>query len=163
MKAPQLVTCYDIKGNAYQVPADQLTFRPAVYGVIIQDEKILLSRQWEGYDFPGGGINLGESNQVALRREVYEETGLEVDVGRVLFANSSFFKMPEHGKNVHSIHMYYACEVTGGALSTAHFDEHEKQYAKMAEWVPIDRFSQLKFYTSADAGEILAAYKRNSQ
>jgi ADP-ribose pyrophosphatase YjhB (NUDIX family) len=152
------VICKDIEGNEYSVAADQLTFRPAVYAVIIQDGNILLSKQWDGYDFPGGGINLGESNTDAVAREVFEETGLSVAVHQILYVNNSFFKMPHTKKYVHSIHMYYACRVTGGELSTANFEEFEKQYASMAEWVPLNTFKNLKFYTSANAQEILDTY-----
>jgi 8-oxo-dGTP pyrophosphatase MutT (NUDIX family) len=70
------IICKDIKGNEYAVPVEQLSFRPSVYGIIIQEGKILLSKQWDGYDFPGGGIKLGETIEQALLREVKEETGL---------------------------------------------------------------------------------------
>lgn len=155
------VICKDIEGESYSVAANQLTFRPAVYAVIIQDGKILLSKQWDGYDFPGGGIKLGESNMATLAREVFEETGLLVEVQKILFANNSFFKMPQMKKYVHSIHLYYQCSVTGGELTTANFEEDEKQYASMAQWVPLETFKNLKFYTSANAQEILDAYKIN--
>ena len=55
------ITCLDIKGNKSKVPVSKLTFRPSVYGVIIKNGSILLSRQWDGYDFPGGGIKIGET------------------------------------------------------------------------------------------------------
>ena len=154
------VVCSDIAGKQYTIAVEQLSFRPAVYAVIIQDERILLSKQWDGYDFPGGGINLGESNVDAVKREVFEETGLQVRVDRIVSVNNSFFKLPYAEKFVHSIHMYYACTVVGGELSTAHFDANEKKYAELAEWIPIAQFEQLKFYTSASAHEILAAYNR---
>ncbi|MDA1079835.1 MAG: NUDIX domain-containing protein [bacterium] len=158
---PNTVVCHDIDGKAYPIPSDQLTFRPAVYAVIIQNDQILLSKQWDGYDFPGGGINLGESNVAAVTREVREETGLDIEAGRVLFANNSFFKLPYKEKFVHSIHMYYSCKVIGGELSVQNFDEQEKKYASLAEWVPLDSFAKLKFYTSANAQDILDAYFRS--
>jgi 8-oxo-dGTP diphosphatase len=101
MKKTREVTCEDIEGKTYQVPSDKLTFRPAVYGVIIQDGKILLSKQWDGYDFPGGGIDLGEDTETALIREVKEETGVDVEVGRIVYSSNSFFKLPFKEKFVH--------------------------------------------------------------
>ena len=37
----QLITCEDIQGNLYEVDSSELKFRPAVYGIIIKDGKIL--------------------------------------------------------------------------------------------------------------------------
>lgn len=58
--------------------------RVGVYGVIIADDKILLIRQGQGpftdkFDFPGGGIEWGETPEQALRREFIEEIAVEFD------------------------------------------------------------------------------------
>lgn len=155
---PTLVTCEDINGNSYQVSVEDLSFRPAVYGVIIKDKKILLSKQWDGYDFPGGGIELGEPTKNALIREVKEETGLNVKMGKILHCEHSFFKLPYKGNFVHSIHMYYECEITGGELSTVFLDEQEKQYAGQPEWVELSKINDIKIYSSGDVNKILANY-----
>ncbi len=158
-KNPTQVTCIDIEGKTYQVSSDKLTFRPAVYGVIIKDDEILLSKQWGGYDFPGGGIDLGEGTEAALQREVMEETGMMVSVGGILHCQHSFFKLPFEGAFVHSIHMYYQCFLTGGELSTAFFDEHEKKYAEMPEWVPLAKIPELTIYSSVDPQRVLAGVR----
>ncbi len=65
---------------------------PVVAGVIRSHNKVLiglrpenhsLAGQWE---FPGGKIESGEGPEEALRREMREELGIEVDVGRLLLA-----------------------------------------------------------------------------
>jgi 8-oxo-dGTP diphosphatase len=154
------VICEDIQGNEYQVPVSDLTFRPAVYGVIVKDGQILLSKQWDGYDFPGGGIELGESISGALVREVKEETGLKVKVGKVLHCENSFFKLPFKGNFVHSIHLYYRCEIISGELSTKYLDEQEKQYAGKPEWVALEDLANLKIYSSVNAQDILQKLER---
>lgn len=58
--------------------------RIGVYGVVIDKSKILTVRQKRGpydgkLDFPGGGIEFGESAEVALRREFAEEVAMEFD------------------------------------------------------------------------------------
>lgn len=56
--------------------------RIGAYGVVMNEEKILAVRQKHGpfagkLDFPGGGIEFGESAELALRREFAEEVGME--------------------------------------------------------------------------------------
>lgn len=157
-KTPKQVICEDIEGKTYQVDTQELTFRPAVYGVIVQNGKILMSKQWDGYDLPGGGIELGESTEAALVREVKEETGLNVKVGSILGCEHSFFKLPFKGNFVHSIHLYYECEVVGGELSTEFFDEQEKQYADKPEWIDVGRLKDLTIYSSCDISKVLENY-----
>lgn len=150
------VVCKDINGNEFKVSADKLVFRPSVYGVIIENGKILLSKQWDGYDIPGGGVDIGEAIEDALKREVKEETGLDVEVGKVVACENSFFKLPfGEDKFVHSILIYYLCKRVGGELTIENFDEHEKEYADMPEWISIENIENIKFYNSVDSVKII--------
>ncbi len=149
------VTCEDIKGNKYKVFTDKLTFRPAVYGVIVKDGKILLSKQWDGYDFPGGGIELGESIKDALIREVKEETGFDIEMRNIIHCENSFFKLPFKGNFVHSIHMYYECCILGGKLSTEFLDDQEKEYVGKPEWINLNKINKIKVYSSVETSKVL--------
>lgn len=154
------VKCLDIFGKEYEVKISELTFRPAVYGVIIKDNKVLLLKQWDGYDFPGGGVHLGERIIGALKREVKEETGLEVSPVRIISCSDSFFKLPYKGNFVQSIHIYFLCRVVGGKISTEFFDDFEKKYAKGAEWIDLKEFEGIKFINSVDSAKIIKEAER---
>jgi 8-oxo-dGTP diphosphatase len=58
-----------------------------VCGIIFQDDKIFICRRKRektlgGYwEFPGGKIEIGESNEDSLTRELKEELGMTVTVG----------------------------------------------------------------------------------
>lgn len=149
------VICRDIRGGRHEVAVADLAFRPSVYGVAIRDGKVLLVPQWDGYDFPGGGVDLGETLDEAFRREVFEETGLTVERGEILACESDFFIHPASQKPYHCILSYYACRSIVGEISDANFGESEKEYAKKAEWVSLERIHELKFYNPVDSIAII--------
>ena len=151
----KIVMCRTIDGKEQEVPTEDLIFRPSVYGVAVRDEKVLLSPQWDGYDFPGGGINLCETIDEAFRREILEETGLDAERGEVLACESDFFIHPYSKKPYHTILAYYLCRNVSGEISDEHFDANEKQYAKKAEWVDVSRIRNLKFYNPVDSVAII--------
>jgi len=150
-----MVICNDIEGKKYKVGSNQLSFRPSVYGVIIKNGKILLSKQWGGYNLPGGGMDLGETIEGALKREVFEETGIKIRVGKVIDCKNSFFKLPFSGKYVHSILMFYTCEALNNRIDTKKLSNDEKQYSDFPEWMDLKNLKKLKFRCSIDSSNII--------
>lgn len=61
-------------------------FRVAVSALIFDGERILLAlrRDIQWWNLPGGGMEIGETVDEALCREVREETGLEIGVGQLV-------------------------------------------------------------------------------
>lgn len=58
---------------------DQNYYRISIKGVVVKDGKYLLPREDNGkWELMGGGIDHGEDPHDCLRREIKEETGLEV-------------------------------------------------------------------------------------
>ena len=106
-----LITCNAFLGGTKQVTRDRLRFRPAVYGLIMHEEKVLLMNTilTGRYSLPGGGIELGEQIEETLRREVQEETGLEIEVGRFAGFKENFFYYDPSGNAYHSFLFYYFC------------------------------------------------------
>lgn len=155
------VTCHDIHGNTKDIPASQLYFRPSVYGVLIENEKILLLKQWEGYDFPGGGMEKHETIIDCLKREFWEETGLDVEPVGLVACETSFFIMPHERGFANCQVIYYAVRKVGGYISTDNFDEHEKEYASEAEWVPLSEIKKIRFYNSVDSIKIIKLASTN--
>jgi 8-oxo-dGTP pyrophosphatase MutT (NUDIX family) len=63
--------------------------------VIIHNElgEVLLVRNWIGsrqWELPGGAIEKGETAQEAARRELFEETGVEIDVDDLTYITTLY-------------------------------------------------------------------------
>lgn len=111
------------------MPTDHLNpkqrMRPGVKALIVHEGKILMIHELvhrdgnpvEIADFPGGGIEFGERLDVALIREVKEETGLDIKVGKVIGAWDFVLGEKEHDspeKNgVHIVCIGYQCTLVG--------------------------------------------------
>ena len=58
--------------------------------LVVRDGAVLLTHHVRPgvYDYwspPGGGVNIGEDIETAARREAFEETGLRIEPGRLLY------------------------------------------------------------------------------
>jgi 8-oxo-dGTP pyrophosphatase MutT (NUDIX family) len=153
------VVCHDIDGEEIEVDVDKLQFRPSVYGILIENGKVLLSKQWDGYDFPGGGVELYETLEQALKREFIEETGLEIKIGEPVHCGSSFF-VPKYSKKSKGQYwncplIYFLVERVGGELSIEQCDEDEKRYIDFPEWIDIEKIKDLKFYNGIDSEKVI--------
>ena len=158
------VVCKGLFGEIVEVEARDLIFRPSIYGLVIKGGEILLCPQWDGWDYPGGGIDKGEKLESALVREVREETGLTVKVSALLDVSDNFFQ-PTFAKDQHwhSIKIYYVCEYVSGEISSDGFMEYEKTYMKEAKWVPLDQAMGLKFFNSSDNQKLIEAAKAHCE
>ena len=71
------------------------TIGVAVKGLVLYKGKALLIKRSDydpfgagEYECPGGRLEFGEELEAALEREIFEETGLQVSVERLLYADS---------------------------------------------------------------------------
>ena len=67
------------------------------------------------WTLPGGGIDHGEHPEDSVRREVHEETGLDIEVVRVLGVASRHFTGPSPRgelEDFHGLHVVYDARVT---------------------------------------------------
>lgn len=152
-KVIRMVLCRDWNGEIHEVPEEEISFRIPVYGVIVRKGSVLVRPQHgDGYDFPGGGIETGETIEQAFAREVKEETGLTVDMGGILYAGNEFYWSIPGKKGFNNILLYYRGENPRGEISMDGFDENEKQYAKKALWLPLSKLEKVKFHNPIAGG-----------
>ena len=68
------------------------------------------------WSLPGGALELGESLDTAVRREVREETGLEIEPLRVFEIFERIIRDAAGAPEYHYVLIDYLCRVTGGSL-----------------------------------------------
>ena len=92
-----------------------------VGGVILDGERVVLIRrrfpplagEWS---LPGGIVEIGETLEACVARELFEETGLRVDVGPVIEVFDRITRDASDRVEYHYVLVDYLCRATGGAL-----------------------------------------------
>ncbi|AEW55389.1 MULTISPECIES: NUDIX hydrolase [Bacillus cereus group] len=88
--------------------------------VFNEQGQILLQQRRNGiWGVPGGFVELGESTEEAGRREVFEETGIEIGTLQLIsvFSGKEFFVKLPNGDEFYPITIAYLCkDIKGGLL-----------------------------------------------
>src|SRR5260221_4060491 len=108
--------------------------------IVIESGRVLLVERGreplKGYwSLPGGVLKVGEALAEGLRRELREETGLEIEPLSVVEIFERIMRDPSGAAEYHYVLIDYLCRVTGGAL-VAGDDVSE------ARWVERGRLSE---------------------
>ncbi|MCM0617563.1 NUDIX domain-containing protein [Arthrobacter sp. TS-15] len=131
----------------------QFDTRPAAYAVMIHEGKILLA-YWkqdgkEGWTLPGGGLDLAEHPVDGCRREVFEETGYEARIERMLGIDVGHWPgeiRPDGSvKDFQALRLVYEATVVGGELT------HEVDGSTThAAWIPLEDVQKLNRVSLVD-------------
>jgi len=114
-----------------------------IKGLIINNKKIILGNENNIYQFPGGHLEDNETFEECLKREVLEETGIEIEDSEIkrLFMKVTYKNKdwPEVGKNRKSEIYYYSIETNKAPdLDKVNYTEHEKQGNYKIEFIPLN-------------------------
>src|SRR5690606_16194366 len=133
--------------------------RVAAYAVVERRGKLLLTH-WRrghlhGWTLPGGGLEAGEDPKDAVVREVFEETGLEARVGKLIGVDSRVMvreEVPEGTEpELHTIRIVYRASVKDGPLRNEVGGSSDE-----ARWVPIRDIKSLRTLSLVQASMRMA-------
>jgi len=153
-----------MSGNLTQFGAQEpgKTQRLGVYGVCVEDNRILMVRASDltevpgRWFLPGGGVDHGEHPEESLAREFREETGLAVEVGRFLGVLSDVRKRADASLH-HSIRLIYAIDHFEGFLKNEVVGSSD-----LAQWIAIDRAGEYEIAVYAQRAAALAGISLQS-
>lgn len=110
--------------------------------VLVTESGIVIGNENSIFQFPGGHLEENESFEDCLKREILEETGIEITDEKI---DKPFMKVtylskdwPEEGKNRKSEIYYYAIETLKKPdISKVNYTEHEKEENFKIEVFPL--------------------------
>jgi len=93
----------------------------AAAGIVLnnQDQILLVKLNRAGWVFPGGQVEIGENLIDAVKREIFEESGISVEVGELFCVSSNTGKYPGYNgvKEIPTKVMFdFVCRPTGGNI-----------------------------------------------
>ncbi len=113
-----------------------------VAAIICDGDKVFATQRGYGewkdwWEFPGGKIETGESQQEALRREIREELATEIEVGQLI--TTVEYDYPKFHLTMHC----FICKVKTGKLTLL---EHEA-----AKWLDLETLDTVKWLPADEA------------
>lgn len=98
-----------LKGNKW--------FRYRAAAIIVEDDCVLFAgNEVDDYYYSiGGGVHLGETSEEAVKREVFEETGVSYEIDHLAVIHENFFigSSDLEGVDCHEIAFYYMMKPKG--------------------------------------------------
>jgi ADP-ribose pyrophosphatase YjhB (NUDIX family) len=135
--------------------------KQAVRAIVIKDNQLLVMHRnkfgQQYYTLVGGGVELGESLDMALMREIGEETGLQVANPRLVYI--------EEAEEMYGTQYVYLCDYAGGEVTLSPQSE-EAQINQLGQnlyqpmWLPLAQLPEAPFVSPGLKQRILTAVQQ---
>ena len=126
-------------------------FRYRAAAIIVEQECVLFAcNELEDYFYSiGGGVHHGERAEDAVRREVFEETGVHYEIDRLAVIHENLFnenKGTLKGLECHEISFYFLMKPRG--TQELHSDSMTHGVKEEMRWIPIKDLHRYKAFPS---------------
>lgn len=124
------------------VPCDEGILNIRVGAIIMKDGKVLMAGN-EKVDYlysVGGRIKFGETAEDAVVREVFEETGIKMEIDRLGFVHENYFRgesPDKRGKLIYEISFYFWMKTPADFTpsSTSYTEDGRREFLT---WIRLD-------------------------
>ena len=140
------------------VPCEEGFINLRVGAIILKDDKLLMvgNKARPEYLYSvGGRIKFGETSEEAIIREVYEETGLHMEIDRLGFVHENYFygdAATNYGKLIYEISFFFYMQVPDDfePVCMSQTEDDQDEYLR---WISID--DPIKYYPEFFCEELL--------
>lgn len=134
------------KNISYEQNNNKFNFRVA--GIVIDKGRVLLhtTEQDDFWNLPGGRVELNETTEAAIVREMAEELGVHVEAQRLAFVSEDFFEYD--GLKYHEVGFYYIITLPEAhkLYSEIEFKGLEDNGKLIFKWFYLDELEQMEVY-----------------
>lgn len=133
---------------SFKVDNEKFNYR--VCAIMISDNKILAMHDERSPYFylPGGRVEMGETAEQAVVREVKEELNITPEIIRPLWLNQAFFTEDVDNLSYHELCIYFLLDFCGTDLLSmgSKFTLKEGNHTHDFEWLDFSRLKNEYFY-----------------
>ena len=122
----------------FRTKLDNTVFGVRATALIVEEGKLLVVEDEDGFYTIGGAIQVGERTEEAVIREVKEELGVKAQAGQLAFVVENRFE--QDGVSYHNIEFHYLVDLLEDAPLTMQEDEKRQP----CEWIDLDKLEDFQ-------------------